>query len=242
MQGQTQPQPQTVLYNFEEMPTAGDERTSVHVPIPWQQTPAESQTQRPSLNPASQGTPQQADFVQKPQPKDLPQLPRTESTSLQAGVQRGPPMSLRQAADVAQTQMGNGAVPGGDENNGQEVSMKPLIPRDTRYDFLQRTIFKLPINSFPYTCSSNTFETTLSPEFIVPTNSVLIVERSTVIATYGVSILLGRTKTRLLDPLCLLFGATSNHSLEIMYQALTDFSLQVTQHWAGPGNTVGIRI
>ena len=129
MQGQAQSLPQTVLYNFEERPPVGDERTSVHLPVSRQQTLDGSQTQRSPLNPASQGTPQQADFMQQlqpndvPQPKSLPHLPRTESTSLQAGVQRGPPMSLRQAADVARTQVGNGAAPGGDETSSQDVSV-----------------------------------------------------------------------------------------------------------------------
>jgi len=136
-QGQTQTQqtqPQTVLNNFEEVPPIGNGTTSMQSPIsrqqtpaelqtPWQQTPPESQTQRSPLNPASQETPQQVDFVQKPQPKDLLQPPCTESTSLQSSVQRGPPMSLRQAADIAQKQMGTGAATGGAETSSQEVRL-----------------------------------------------------------------------------------------------------------------------
>ena len=99
------------------------QQTSAKSQTPWQQTPPESQTQQSPLNPASPETPQQVDFVQKPQPKDLPQPPHTESTSLQSSVQRGPPMSLRQAADIAQKQMGTGATTGGAETSSQEVRL-----------------------------------------------------------------------------------------------------------------------
>ena len=110
---------QTLVNNLNQLPSNGATREpGVPNPVASQQTAAEPHPKQPLLQPGSQGTPQQTNFVKETQPNGSLLPPPNGSTSQHTSTQHVQDMPFQQSTEVGKTQTDTTGVT---ETSGEDV-------------------------------------------------------------------------------------------------------------------------